>query len=287
MGEGHTFDLTAFVSPVDLVDNTVTWTSSNPAVATVSNGKVTGISGGTAVITATTANGKSGSCTVEIWHSHKVTKSIAPSCVTAGSEVYTCAGCGHSYNKYLGDALGHNYDNKGKCTRCGLVKDTPLRIYSVEITDINSVGGVEFEIYWNNHSSKDIKYIYFHVTPYNRVGDVMKCDIRDRSTTQCYSTGPYKRITSNTDWSDNYYYTPTLSYGRMTLIRNGSYSYGDYDGHKDVVGADFDNIFYGCTWETVWYNSSIDRISLDKVVIEYMDGSKTTLTGSKLARCMY
>lgn len=43
-----------------------TWTSSNTAVATVSNGVVTGVRAGTATITATNANGATASCTVTV-----------------------------------------------------------------------------------------------------------------------------------------------------------------------------------------------------------------------------
>ena len=52
--KGNTFELTASVLPWTVTDRTVTWSSSDEAVATVDeNGVVTGISTGTAVITAT------------------------------------------------------------------------------------------------------------------------------------------------------------------------------------------------------------------------------------------
>lgn len=49
--------LTATVEPSNATNKTVTWTSSAPTVATVVNGVVTALSAGTAVITATTADG--------------------------------------------------------------------------------------------------------------------------------------------------------------------------------------------------------------------------------------
>ena len=58
--------LTATVKPADASDPTVTWTSSNPAVATVdANGKVHAVAAGTATITAQ-AGDKSASCTVSV-----------------------------------------------------------------------------------------------------------------------------------------------------------------------------------------------------------------------------
>ncbi len=55
---GQTATLTATVTPDDVTDNSVTWLSSNTAVATVSgDGVVTAVANGTAIITATTADG--------------------------------------------------------------------------------------------------------------------------------------------------------------------------------------------------------------------------------------
>ena len=55
---GETLQLTATVLPENATDRTVSWTSSNPAVATVNaNGLVTAVAAGTATITATTNDG--------------------------------------------------------------------------------------------------------------------------------------------------------------------------------------------------------------------------------------
>ncbi len=64
---GSTDKLVATVAPVDASNKGVAWTSSNTAVATVSNGVVTGVSAGTATITVTTADGgKTATCTVTV-----------------------------------------------------------------------------------------------------------------------------------------------------------------------------------------------------------------------------
>ena len=54
---GGSVTLKATVSPSDATNKTVSWSTSSPKVATVSNGKVTGLSAGKATITATTADG--------------------------------------------------------------------------------------------------------------------------------------------------------------------------------------------------------------------------------------
>lgn len=64
---GEIDNLTATVTPDNASDKTVTWTSSNPAIATVGeDGKVTGVEIGKATITATTKNGISASCEVTV-----------------------------------------------------------------------------------------------------------------------------------------------------------------------------------------------------------------------------
>ena len=64
----NTLTLTATVAPANATNKAVTWTSSNPSVATVENGVVTALACGTAVITATAADGSgaSASCTVTV-----------------------------------------------------------------------------------------------------------------------------------------------------------------------------------------------------------------------------
>lgn len=64
IGESHT--LTATILPEGTTDQSLTWTSSNPSVAKVVNGKVTGLKNGTAIITVTTANGLKVECKVTV-----------------------------------------------------------------------------------------------------------------------------------------------------------------------------------------------------------------------------
>ena len=62
---GEQFTLTAMVLPENATDKTVTWSSSDPSVATVEDGTVTALTVGEAVITATSGDAV-GTCAVKV-----------------------------------------------------------------------------------------------------------------------------------------------------------------------------------------------------------------------------
>ncbi|MBR5148501.1 MAG: leucine-rich repeat protein [Bacteroidaceae bacterium] len=69
LSEGETLTITATVVPDDAADKSISWSSSNPSVATVDNtGKVDAVAPGTATVTATAADGSgvSASCKVTV-----------------------------------------------------------------------------------------------------------------------------------------------------------------------------------------------------------------------------
>lgn len=67
LGVGTTGTLTPTVNPSNATNKNVTWSSSKPAVASVSNGTVSGLTVGEAVITVTTEDGSfKASCTVTV-----------------------------------------------------------------------------------------------------------------------------------------------------------------------------------------------------------------------------
>ena len=90
---GHSASLCVTVCPGNATNKNVIWTSSNNSVATVSNGVVTAVSKGSAIITATAADGSGccDCCTVTVTGDIMVTNvSVSPSsiCLTVGDTYY-------------------------------------------------------------------------------------------------------------------------------------------------------------------------------------------------------
>ncbi len=79
MTEGDTQTLSATVKPENATDKTVTWSSSNTAVATVDGGKVTAVAPGTATITAK-AGDKTATCAVTV--NQKIVDTSGPAIVS-------------------------------------------------------------------------------------------------------------------------------------------------------------------------------------------------------------
>ena len=66
INKGSSQTITATVYPANATNKTVTWSSSNMSVATVSNGKITAKEKGSTTITAKTFNGKTATCSVTV-----------------------------------------------------------------------------------------------------------------------------------------------------------------------------------------------------------------------------
>ena len=70
LGCGGVETLSATILPLDAVDKTITWSTSDPNIVYVDNGLVFGIKNGTAVITAKTVNGKTATCQINVVTTH-------------------------------------------------------------------------------------------------------------------------------------------------------------------------------------------------------------------------
>jgi len=70
---GDAFGINVIIEPNDATNKTVTWTSSNTKIVQVSDGKITAKGKGTAIVTATTSNGKTAKITITVKEKPKET----------------------------------------------------------------------------------------------------------------------------------------------------------------------------------------------------------------------
>ena len=103
-GTGSSQNLTATVSPSNATNKTLTWSSSNTSVATVSNGVVKAVGFGTATITAKSNNGKTASCSVTV-------NTIQPTGIKATPETSTLYGLNGTV-KLTANVMPSNATNK-------------------------------------------------------------------------------------------------------------------------------------------------------------------------------
>lgn len=96
--EGSTEQLTETVTPSNATDKSVTWSTSNSSVATVSNGLVTAVSTGSARITVTTTDGGyTAYCDVTVTAAVKTTYALATSMVPGKTYVVANGNSGSIY----------------------------------------------------------------------------------------------------------------------------------------------------------------------------------------------
>ena len=145
-----------------------------------------------------------------------------------------------------------------------------IYLYLIETTGANSAGGKDIHIVWQNSSKKTIKYIYFTITPVNKVGDPIVGEISKRSSHSLKSIGPY-----------NPWFPIVLS--DFDVIAK-DYGWAIYTGKADnaenaIIDIDTNNFNYyvshiGENWKNVWYNYAFVQDIKVKAAIEYMDGTK-------------
>ena len=186
--------------------------------------------------------------------------------------------------------------------------------------DTNSVGGVSPTIYYCNNSGKVIKYITWYMTPYNAVNDAVTCSVRGKSQVIGKTTGPINPMEIRVDKSRPLSTNKRLSSDSPFAVHRST-SYCINTGFKNAlttwefVDADkFGNFFVEIyTWsgnytyiyltddevqnymydynismfENAWYNGSIRSFRVNKAVVEFMDGSKQTISENQLYGTKY
>ncbi len=181
---GSSKKLAVSISPTKAKKRKVTWTSSNKKVATVKNGKVTGVSVGTATITAK-AGGKKASCKVRVTLSEKAKNAVK------------------EYKKYLG--------NKRIKTDTGFVNSQDVKFVLADVNvdgvpelfiDVGSSGGQQTD--WQKmycYYGEKITEIgggHSDITYYPISGIVSICSVQNAPITEIIS---YYKISKNGKYS--------------------------------------------------------------------------------------
>lgn len=191
---------------------------------------------------------------------------------------------------------------------------------AIELTrtelDKNSVGGASPTVYYCNNSSKTIKYITWYMTPYNAVGDAVRCSVRGYSQARGLTTGPIEPYhldipsspklfnDKSVDQDGPFAYIDDLTFyyinnGEVKSIDNlcdiyidkynqpfvrnynsGTSNYATYLTEDEIKNAAYklELSYFDC----LWYNSTIRDFRVNKAVVEFMDGTKQTVSSSQL-----
>lgn len=116
----------------------------------------------------------------------------------------------------------------------------------IEVKKINmdSAGGNEVTIKFTNCSSQRIKYVYFTGYFLNAVGDKCRNEVGGSTVWKYTGVGPVSRFPDSTD---------------------------NYGSHIKIFHSD-----------PLFYSKTAHKLILSSVMIEYMNGEKTVLSGSEL-----
>ncbi|MCL2813567.1 MAG: hypothetical protein FWD23_03100 [Oscillospiraceae bacterium] len=94
-----------------------------------------------------------------------------------------------------------------------------LSIYSIVTSKPNNANGVDLSILFSNESDKTIKYMYFYVTPYNAVDDIVFSSIGDKSTVGLELTGPIESGERKSISTQNVWYNPNIKYALLESVK--------------------------------------------------------------------
>ena len=113
-------------------------------------------------------------------------------------------------------------------------KNSPLVVLSAYTGYPNSVGGVDLTVRTLATSKKNIKYIVFDVTGYNRVGDKVAGEVRRKYSRSVQITGPIAYGASDTYKWGALWYDSTLS---CAHINSASVTF--MDGSSKIYTSNF------------------------------------------------
>ena len=229
--------LTANVTPSNAANKTITWSSSDTSVATVSNGTVKGIKAGSATITAKTNNGKTATCTITVTNDSCGTSKIH-FMNTVESDAIIIESCGH-----FGLVDSSNPYNDGTAYSVSVRSQTVEHVidYIKTITKCgsNCKGKLEFVIATHSHSD--------HVGGMPRIASTFV----NSKTTYYYRQYVRTKEDDTTNWDNNGYY-----YRAYTAMKNAGAKMSEVTGKTPTIS------FYDLTIKLLNTNTvSSDELS--------------------------
>ena len=196
LGKGDTLKLTGTVSPAGAINKTLSWSSSNTAVATVdSNGLVTAVAGGSATITAKTQDGSnvSATCKITVLGDKNIGDDFyAYISNTSLGKYLTNEGINVAVHRQTGNAdqvwhFQRQSDNSYKITSC--LNGKNLDVYCAGTAD-----GINLQVYWDNGNKAQRWYIcgepgayYFRTLCGKTVVDIAESSNADSANAQMWT----------------------------------------------------------------------------------------------------
>ena len=284
--QGEEQALTLMISPSDATDKTETWSSSNPSVATVKRGIITGVSAGTATITVKVGE-KTATCTVTVSadvHKHTLTHTSTKAATeqsTGNIEYWYCSACG----KYFSDADATKEISKEQ-TIVAQLNHTHKLVYSAKKDATCTEGGnTEFwrcsdcSKYFSNAQGKNeisAQSILTAALGHNYVNGVCsRCGEKQTNATKnqfgnikfekqtLYFQGQFNDVPAN-QWFTNGVAT-AVEFGLMKGSDNGFNPYGDVTLAEAITMAARINSIYSTGSESfdqsvgnAWYQTYLD-----------------------------
>ncbi len=303
IGVGETVTLTATVSPSDATDPSVTWKSSNSAVASVKDGVVTGVAHGSVTITAT-AGDYSATCEVSVVAPVTEISSISTSdsdeYVRIQGIIYTSGGLseGDTYNSstafiydgtgammvYYRSEYGGTVDSSVEAS--GFVQGQYIDFYGL-LTEYNSLVEVkndessvittytpENEIDINDITVGEINYgINLDTVKYNMPYDVIAQydSISGTRYHYLYVEGVKIEVVLNASDTEAVTFFSSLSSGDIIKFRGVSAGYYSSYGYIFNINADYS------TYETYTVDASSIILTASKSQIKVGETTKVTV----------
>lgn len=130
------------------------------------------------------------------------------------------SGCAQmAVNRAANDALKDEVHQVALAQNAKFATAKPILIVGHNARTPNSAGGVDVSVCFQNTSGKVIKYAYFSVTGFNRVGDEDTCRVRHDSKYKLVATGPFDAAFCGELRWECIWYNNTINFARIDSVR--------------------------------------------------------------------